>query len=53
MSDRDFIILYVKGIFDTPEEYEILAKHLKAVNEDVFTKIIILPDGVIEKVERL
>lgn len=53
MTDRDIIIVYVKEYILCPEKFEDFNKYVKKVNEDIETKVIVLPFEYIEKVERL
>lgn len=53
MNDRDIIVIYYKQFTIDPEEYNEFNGAIRQINEDSFTKIILVPDGIISKVERL
>lgn len=50
--DKDIVIIYIKQFSTEAEEYEFLEKSLRN-QEDEKTKIIIVPNEVVEFVERL
>ena len=52
MTDKDIIIIWLKKYSFPPEEYELIEKLLRK-HDDETTKIIVVPDDIVEKVERL
>ena len=52
MTDRDIIIVYIKEYSMDTEEYKGFEQHIKQVNEDDTTKIIVLPNDIVEGIER-
>ena len=53
MTNKDIIIIYIKEFSFDPKNFLEFEKHIKQINEDDSTKVILVPSPQTEKVERL
>lgn len=53
MTDKDIVVIYIEQFSDNIEDLENYENHLILTYRDETTKIIVVMNDVVEKVERL